>query len=407
MKAVFRLVAALALSGALSAAGQVCTEDFCEIPTDGMAAVREPSVKAVSHGYVDAGKFAAFLAENALGGKDGAPPAGDGRSDGGAAGPSRAMAIQILLAFLSGLLLNLSPCVLPIIPIQVAILGMGAEAPSRRAGALRGLVHGTGIALTYGILGLAAVRFGAVFGRIQSTAAFNAALALVFAALALAALGVFNIDFSRYGSRARTSASLAGIFAAGVASALLAGACVAPAAIAVIIHAADQYAAGSAAALALPFALGCGMALPWPFVGAGVAVLPRPGKWMRYVKYAFALVVALLAVSYAGKAYRAATGTRLDSGSDVVDYTAFDAAFADAKAAGKPVVIDFFATWCGSCEAMEKNVFTSPKVAEALAKCTFLRVRVDELADDNAIALLARFGVRGFPAIVVVAPDRE
>lgn len=398
MTRLFRLASALLLAGTLSAFGQVCTDDFCEVPTDGLTAVREESVKAVSHGYIDAGKFAAFLVENALG-----ETADDGGSSDGAAA-SRTMAAQLLLAFLAGLLLNLSPCVLPVIPIQVAILGMGAEAPSRRTGAFRGIVHGSGIALAYGVLGLAAVRFGAVFGRIQSTVAFNGAMALVFVALALAALGVFSIDFSRYGSRARTSASLAGIFAAGVVSALLAGACVAPAAIAVIIHAADQYAAGRTAALALPFALGCGMALPWPFVGAGLAVLPRPGKWMRHVKYAFAVVVALLAVSYAGKAYRAATGTHQDAGAEVVDYTDFDAAFAEARAAGKPVVIDFFASWCGSCEAMEKNVFKVPKVAEALAKCTFLRVRVDELADDNALALLARFGVRGFPAIVVVTP---
>ena len=64
----------------------------------------------------------------------------------------------------------------------------------------------------------------------------------------------------------------------GGVAALLAGACVAPVVIQVVLFASDLYAGGTQVALALPFPLGLGMALPWPLAGAGMAALPKPGR---------------------------------------------------------------------------------------------------------------------------------
>ena len=61
-------------------------------------------------------------------------------------------------------------------------------------------------------------------------------------------------------------------------AALLAGACVAPVVIQVVLFSSNLYATGTPAALALPFFLGVGMAIPWPFAGAGIAALPTPGR---------------------------------------------------------------------------------------------------------------------------------
>ena len=79
----------------------------------------------------------------------------------------------------------------------------------------------------------------------------------------------------------------------------LAGACVAPVVIQVIVYSSDQYARGTEIALALPFFLGLGMALPWPFAGAGLSFLPRPGRWMVRVKQGMGLLILAFAADIA------------------------------------------------------------------------------------------------------------
>ena len=396
MSRVMLCCAFCALSAPIANA-QMCTEDFCEIPTDDVQVVREEKVTAIAHGYMGAGEFVEFL----NGTRDRARESGQNTSESGqgTSESGRGFAWRLVLAFLAGLLLNLSPCVLPLLPIQVAVLGMGANARSRRAGALRGAVYGLAMAVAYGALGFAVARSGAAFGSLQSMRPFNAAIAVLFLALGLAMLGVFHIDFTGHRRRIGGTLSWVGLAAAGATAALLAGACVAPAVLGAMLYAAEAYAAGHAAALALPFVLGLGMASPWPFIGAGLSFLPKPGKWMVAVKWVFAVIAFALAAHYGRIALAPRDGA---TSKGAIDYRDFDVAYAEATATGKPVVIDFFASWCGSCTRMEEDTFPKPEVVKALADYVFLRVQVEDPFTDEAVALLARFGVRGFPAIVVI-----
>lgn len=384
------LVFAFFVFFSVPAPAQMCTPEFCEFPPPLESVRQSDAVAGVSHGFVDAPTFAAFLREKAFGGDGAADPGNDARS----------FPVALVLAFLAGLALNLSPCVLPMIPVQLAVLGMGGRAPSRKKGLLRGIVYGLSLALTYGALGIVAVASGAVFGQIQSLPVFNFTVGLVFIVLSLALFGVLPIDLSRFGRKSASAFSYAGLFLVGTASALLAGACVAPAVIAAVVYAADAYAAGSRMALFLPLALGCGMAAPWPFIGAGLSVLPRPGRWMKYVEWGFAVLVLALALKHF-KVAVSAFGSR-DGKPGVYEYPHFDEVLSEAMKGDKPVVVDFFASWCGSCDTMEKKTFSDPEVKGLLAKTTFLRIRVEDPGEPEAEALLARFGVRGFPAVVVL-----
>src|SRR4029079_9632014 len=83
----------------------------------------------------------------------------------------------------------------------------------------------------------------------------------------------------------------------------LAGACVAPVVIQVVLFSSNLYATGTTIALALPFCLGLRIAIPWPSAGATLASLPKPGVWMVRVKEAFGVLILGTAVYYGYLAY--------------------------------------------------------------------------------------------------------
>src|SRR4030095_4430190 len=104
---------------------------------------------------------------------------------------------------IGGLALNLTPCVLPMIPINLAIIGAGAQASSRGRGFWLGLAYGGAMAVVYGVLGLIVILTAGTFGTINSSAWFNLGIAVLFVVLGLAMFDVLLIDFSQYSSHFR------------------------------------------------------------------------------------------------------------------------------------------------------------------------------------------------------------
>src|SRR5206468_9589701 len=133
--------------------------------------------------------------------------------------------------------------------------------PSRSRGFLLGATYGGAMALVYGILGLVVVLTAGTFGTINASPWFNAGIAVLFVVLALAMFDVIVIDFSRFSSRfipGAHSGTFIMAFTMGAVAALLAGACVAPVVIQVVLFSSNLYATGTKIALALPFCLGVG-----------------------------------------------------------------------------------------------------------------------------------------------------
>lgn len=306
----------------------------------------------------------------------------------------------IAFILLGGLGLNLTPCVLPLIPINLAIIGAGAHASSRRRGFALGAAYAAGMAVAYGALGAVVVLTGSKFGTLNSSPWFNLGIAGVFVALALCMFDVFALDFSRFmprGGKARGTFVAAGTM--GALAALLAGACVAPVVISVLVQAASLYNRGVAFGLALPFALGVGMGLPWPFAGAGLSVLPKPGKWMTRVKYGFGVAILAMAGYYGYVAFGLLKPAAVAQHSDDLS-----AALAQAKATGKPVFVDFRASWCKNCSAMEHTTFRAPAVQAKLREYIVVRVQAERPNESPMKELLDQFGAMGLPTFVVLTP---
>ncbi len=347
-------------------------------------------------GFVEAADFVAFLrGDTAVAGEVTEPTFFDDPKGWVAA---NGIWLLIAIVFIGGVALNLTPCVLPMMPINLAIIGAGAAGGSRAKGALRGGAYGLGIALAYGVLALIPVLTGAAFGTIQAAWWFNAAIAVVFVALALALFDVFMIDFTRFSGTGSGKQGTIAAFIAGAVSAVLAGACVAPVLIAVLLLTADGYASGSYWMLCLPFILGLGMAAPWPIAGAGLSFLPKPGAWMVWVKKIFGIVVLLFAAYYGWTAVK--TLMPYD-GLDGANLPAIEAAIAEAKAEGKPILLDFWGTACKACDEMERDTFPNEAVQQELARFTFLKVRMD-LSDRAIRETQKRFDIQGLPTYIVI-----
>lgn len=369
----------------------------------------------------------------------------------------RSLALTLLAMFLTGLALNLTPCVYPMLSVTVSIFGGQRDTRTVRV-FFKALVYVLGMATMYSLLGLLAALTGSMFGGLMQNPWTLAAIGLLLAAMALSMFGLYEFHppaglLNRLGGA--TTAGIVGVYFSGLLVGVFAAPCIGPPIIALltVVGARGDPWFGFGAFFVLSMGLGAPYLVLGTFSGL-LQRLPKSGTWMVWVKKVFGVVLlgvgafylALgflpevihwipLAAAIAGGLYLGfieRTGNekwgfrriKWALGAVAVLYGVWQAVampraelewqayrpelLAAAAAEAKPVVLDFYADWCIPCHELDRRTFSHPDVIAALSG--YVRLKVDMTRDDNTVSRTAaeRFDVQGVPTIVFLdASGRE
>ncbi|WP_456451496.1 protein-disulfide reductase DsbD, partial [Hydrogenimonas sp.] len=216
---------------------------------------------------------------------------------------SKSFGVVLLTFFGFGLLLALTPCVFPMIPILSSIIVAQGEGMTARRGFWLSLVYVLAMALTYTVAGVLAGLFGANLQAALQNPWVISAFALLFVALAFSMFGFYELQLpaswqtrlSRTSDEAGKKGGLAGVAVMGFLSALIVGPCVAPPLAGALIYigqTGDALLGGAAL-----FVMSLGMGLPLILIGTGAGrFMPKPGGWMTAVTQVFGVVMLGVAI---------------------------------------------------------------------------------------------------------------
>ena len=201
-------------------------------------------------------------------------------------------------AFSAGVVVSLTPCVYPLIPVTTAAIAGANVSGTRRRAFFLSLLYVLGLAITYAGLAVFAALTGKVFGALQNTPVFSFALAAIFLFFALAMIDVIPLPAFRLFTPGKPR-SLWTVLVLGIASGLAIGPCTAPVLGSLLLYVASKHNVLYGAILLFVFACGVGGTLILAGICGGmIASWPRSGVWMLWIKRAAGLVLLVFAGYY-------------------------------------------------------------------------------------------------------------
>lgn len=384
--------------------------------------------------------------------------------------------LLVLLTFFGfGLLLSLTPCVFPMIPILSSII-VGAsknETMTASRGFFLSLVYVLSMSVAYTIAGVIAGIFGANLQVALQNPYVLVIFALIFVALAFSMFGYFEIRLPQAiqnrvnkTTDGKEKQGILGIAIMGFLSALIVGPCVAPPLAGALVYI-GQTGDAILGGLAL-FVMSLGMGVPLLLIGLGAGkFMPKPGGWMESITKIFGIVMLGVAIWLLDRVLDATiiiylwallllgsaiylkiyqhiltqlitvvifilgvilfvgaisgatnplnplekfTSSKMTQISDeklifkkVKNIQELELAI---KNSNKPVMLDFWASWCVSCKELEEITFQDEQVINKLQEFTLLKADVTENNDEDK-ALQKKFGVVGPPALIFWDKDKN
>lgn len=271
---------------------QACTKEFCLFPKKKMIEVPIKILPSLAEGgtATSAPQAATFSKE---------PPARDDFKN----ALSKGTLAAFFFVFVVGFLTSLTPCVYPMIPITLAVLGARAEKNSPLKNFSFALTYVLGLALTYAVLGVIAASTGGLFGSLLGNPWVVGAIALIFAVMGLSLLGLYDIQAPAFIRNklgvGQLTQNYAGAFVTGLIAGIVASPCVGPVLVGILTYIAQTQDRGFGFFLLFTFAFGMGLPfLALGFSSALITHLPKAGPWMNGIKTLFGVVMIGMAFYY-------------------------------------------------------------------------------------------------------------
>ncbi len=370
--------------------------------------------------------------------------------------------MAFLIAFIGGVLASFTPCVYPVIPITIGYIGGSSEGRPMRGLALSA-IFSLGIAIVYSSLGLFAAATGSLFGSLSGSPVVSILIAVVFAAMGVSMLGVFDIALPAALQGALAGGSkkrgFVGPLLLGMASGLVMAPCVGPVIVALLAWVAKTGDLFYGWSLLFVFSFGLGMLflVIGTFSGA-LQALPRAGMWMENVKKGFGwillggalymlrftipdpfytlawsmlLIVASVFVgafdgldsaSSAGKKLGKALALMIFLVGAISLYKGLgpksageitgahesiewlineeDQAWQLAKQEGKPLLVDVYADWCAACVELDEKTWIAKDVVNRTDE--FVRLKLDFTKETPWVEeMKSKYKITGMPTVIL------
>lgn len=370
-----------------------------------------------------------------------------------------AMVWTLLGIFAGGMALNLTPCVYPMIPITVSYFGGQAVKGGAGRGRLviNGLCYMFGLALTNSLLGVMAALTGGLIGAVLQN---PLVLVTVAGVLVLFAASLFGIWEMRLPSgltqaAAKSYGGYLGSLFMGITLGVVAAPCIGPFVLGLLTWVASMGSPWIGFIVFFTLSIGLGLPLFLLAMFSGqLKRLPRSGGWMLWVRKLMGWVLVGMAAHFLGPILpvgggtvllaavvaaaglhlgwverspatfavfplikggvgilalmiaTALVGTMLMRGPGVAWKPYSEDELSAARDLGKPVIIDFYATWCTPCRELDEITFHHPEVVR-FAESDFVMVKVDVTKGDNPLheELLKRYTIKGVPTVVFLDAD--
>lgn len=373
--------------------------------------------------------------------------------------------LRLMFALILGILLSLTPCIYPMIPITVGILQAQGSKSILKNFSLS-FMYTLGLATTFSLLGLLAASSGEAFGSIMASPIFILCFVALLAYFAFSMFGLYNLHIPRFLQKKRDisgGGSYASIFLFGLASGSVASPCLSPGLAFLLAMVATM--ANKFLGFLLLFAFGVGVSTPLLIIGTfsgSMNALPKAGAWMLEVQKLFGFMLLGLCFFYLNnilpwyvilimltifalcsglyylrsvttydsailkniKNVLGVTGIALsvylavesvqeiyyptldDDPFESTWYTDYDKAVKDAQHEHKKLFLDFGASFCTLCTHITNHVIKHPSVIKVLSdNYIFVAVNGDDSAIEPYKTLKERYNIQGFPTLIVVNPE--